>query len=95
MCNIIIIVNIYFYYGSWEKVHNPLPAQVGEANDLLPDIAAKAAKLKVVTGDGRLSQFLDRLPHQPLCHHRLGLVTKPALIFPQSSHLRPKPGLRG
>ena len=51
MCNIIIIVNIYFYYGSWEKVHNPLPAQVGEANDLLPDIAAKAAKLKVVTED--------------------------------------------
>ena len=63
MCNIIIIVNIYFYYGSWEKVHNPLPAQVGEANDLLPDIAAKAANLKVVTEDRWWSQSLDRFLH--------------------------------
>merc|ERR1712004_618196 len=44
---------------------------VGEANDLLPDIAAKAAKLKVGPGHEASSDI------------------------PQSSHLRPKPGLRG
>ena len=48
MSNIIIILNLCPYYASWERV---FPAQVGEANDLLPDIAAKAAKLKVVTED--------------------------------------------
>ena len=49
MRNIIIILNLCFYCASWGRVHSPLTAQVGEANDLLPDIAAKAANLKVVT----------------------------------------------
>ena len=62
MSDIIIILNLCLYYASWEKVHNPLPAQVGEANDLLPEIAAKASKLKVLTEDRQLSQFLDRFP---------------------------------
>ena len=49
--NVIIILNLYLYHASWERVHSLLPAQVGEANDLLPDIAAKASKLKVLTED--------------------------------------------
>ena len=62
MSDIIIVLNLCLYFASWEKVHNPLPAQVGEANDLLPDIAAKAANLKVVTEDRWWSQSLDRFP---------------------------------
>ena len=52
MSNITIILNLCFYYAKKKRVHSPPPAQVGEANDLLPDIAAKAANLKVVTISG-------------------------------------------
>ena len=70
-----------------------ISGQVGEANDLLPDIAAKAANLKVFQFRG---VAINSCEEDYVCFGpRLGQVMKPAQIFPRSFHLRQKPGSRG
>ena len=77
--------------------------QVGEANDLLPDIAAKAAKLKVIYA---LYKALERWAMGiPTCEgypgtlgnsfgHRWEQVMRPPRTFLQSFHLHRKTGLK-
>ena len=80
-------------------------AQVGEANDLLPDIAAKAAKLKVpggvlykalvewwAMGISTCEEYPWTLGNS--FGHRLGQVMRPPQTFLQSFHLHQRTGLR-
>ena len=72
-----------------------ISGQVGEANDLLPDIAAKAANLKVFQFRGVATNNCDEDLRLYFFGPRLGQVMKPAQIFLRSFHLRQKPGSRG